>query len=261
MANSVISWCMIGVNDVMRFEVILPITIIIVILSPLVPNVKLRYYTCYLCYILMFSLASILSSPIILMRPRNVDNIRIIGTALKHFSKVIGIKWELRNGKVLRKNQIAVIIANHQSMLDTMGMFDILDDMGKFTVILKKELLYAIPFGPMAWLTGLVFVDRNNRTVARNNMNTAANVMKKQKTKLWIYPEGTRNKEAKDILPFKSGGFRIAIELGVPIIPIVFSPYYFIDSKNKIFSKGTERRRNGMNSLIPSNRRNGNGPE
>lgn len=55
--------------------------------------------------------------------------------------------------------------------------------------------------------------------------------------KMFIYPEGTRNKN-RGLLPFKKGAFKTAIMGQVPIIPVVMSPYYFIDGKKHIFDKG-----------------------
>lgn len=60
---------------------------------------------------------------------------------------------------------------------------------------------------------------------------------------MWIFPEGTRNKNVlkSGLLPFKKGAFRIAIENQVPILPIVYSPYYFINEKNHYFGRGINR--------------------
>ena len=54
---------------------------------------------------------------------------------------------------------------------------------------------------------------------------------------MFIYPEGTRNKN-RGLLPFKKGAFKTAIMGQVPIIPVIMSPYYFIDGKNKAFTNG-----------------------
>ena len=53
-----------------------------------------------------------------------------------------------------------------------------------------------------------------------------------------MYPEGTRNKDDIKLLPFKKGAFRTAVELQVPVIPVVTSWYYFQDDKKKYFNKG-----------------------
>jgi lysophosphatidate acyltransferase len=57
------------------------------------------------------------------------------------------------------------------------------------TVIAKKELLYAGPFGVAAYLAGLVFIDRSGAK-GRETMNRAMQVLKENNTKLWIFPEG-----------------------------------------------------------------------
>lgn len=54
---------------------------------------------------------------------------------------------------------------------------------------------------------------------------------------MFIYPEGTRNK-GRGLLPFKKGAFKTAIMGQVPIIPVIMSPYYFIDGKKKTFERG-----------------------
>jgi len=59
-----------------------------------------------------------------------------------------------------------------------------------------------------------------------------------QQTKLWMFPEGTRNPSRTTLLPFKKGAFRVAITCQVPILPVVYSPYHFIDDKKKCFGQG-----------------------
>jgi 1-acyl-sn-glycerol-3-phosphate acyltransferase len=59
-----------------------------------------------------------------------------------------------------------------------------------------------------------------------------------QQTKLWMFPEGTRNASRTSLMPFRKGAFRVAITCQVPILPVVYSPYYFIDDKKKYFGRG-----------------------
>lgn len=60
-------------------------------------------------------------------------------------------------------------------------MFDIWHIMDKCTVVAKKELYYAWPFGLAAWLCGLIFIDRVHAKKAHNSINDAAVVIKQKK--------------------------------------------------------------------------------
>jgi len=61
------------------------------------------------------------------------------------------------------------------------GMFDIWPVMDKCTVVAKKELFYAWPFGLAAWLCGLIFIDRMNTDKARTTINRATTLIKEKK--------------------------------------------------------------------------------
>lgn len=67
-------------------------------------------------------------------------------------------------------------------------MFQFWHIMGKCTVVAKKELLYAGPFGPAAWLSDLVFIPRMQSDVARQVMHEAAKKAKKEKVMLIFTP-------------------------------------------------------------------------
>lgn len=53
--------------------------------------------------------------------------------------------------------------------------------MDKCTVVAKKELFYAWPFGLAAWLCGLIFIDRMNTDKARTTINRATILIKEKK--------------------------------------------------------------------------------
>lgn len=55
--------------------------------------------------------------------------------------------------------------------------------------------------------------------------------------KLWIFPEGTRHNTG-EIHPFKKGAFHVAIRSQLPILPVVFSSYYFLSAEEKRFDSG-----------------------
>ena len=106
---------------------------------------------------------------------------------------------------------------------------------GKCTVVAKKSLLFAGPFGIMAYMCGVLFIDRRKRVEAREYLAEAVKWCKENETSLVLFPEGTRHHDSKvlDMLPFKLGAFTSAIQAQIPILPVVFSHYDFYDSKGK----------------------------
>ncbi|KAJ2917478.1 hypothetical protein MD484_g2923, partial [Candolleomyces efflorescens] len=120
----------------------------------------------------------------------------------------------------------AVLMANHQSMLDIIILGRL---MPKQTSIISKESIKYSPLGPFMILSGTVFINRGNNAQAVKSLDDAANLIKKNKISTWIFPEGTRHLSAKsDMLPLKKGGFHLAVSAGIPIIPIVVENYYHI---------------------------------
>lgn len=108
---------------------------------------------------------------------------------------------------------------------------------GRATVVAKKELLYAFPFGQAAYLWGTLYIDRSDKSNAVGKLNKEAEAIHKYAAKLLLYPEGTRNGSDK-LLPFKKGAFHIAVQSQSYIQPVVVSKYRFLNSERKIFEQG-----------------------
>lgn len=110
----------------------------------------------------------------------------------------------------------AIYVMNHQSSLDIPAAFAVLPVDLRF---IAKHTLRKVPFlgWYMSW-TGMVFVDRSNSTQAVGTLNSAAERVRGG-ISLLAYPEGTRSRDGR-ILPFKKGPFVLALQAGVPIVPI-----------------------------------------
>ncbi|XP_053665035.1 1-acyl-sn-glycerol-3-phosphate acyltransferase beta-like [Anopheles marshallii] len=198
---------------------------------------KFKYYSKYgMIYFATQSLTT-LFVPFSSLRPRNIDNCRIIATVVSRCSKILGITWELRNAQILRQAKGAIVLTNHQSSMDILGMMILWNILRKVVPIAKLELLFLFPFGPCAWLGGVQYINRKNRPSAMKTFDRCKRMMTEDGAKMYIYPEGTRYPE-RGMLPFKKGAFHTAIEAQVPIIPVVFSHMYFIQSKKHIFDDG-----------------------
>ncbi|XP_075986565.1 1-acyl-sn-glycerol-3-phosphate acyltransferase alpha-like [Anticarsia gemmatalis] len=197
-----------------------------------------KFKSKFLLFYIWTSITAVMLLPFFVFNPKNVKNSLFGSQIVKHVTKVIEVKWVLRNGKVLTEDRGAVVVSNHQSSIDILGMFNIWHVADKVAAIARKEIFYVWPFGLAAYLAGVVFIDRNNSKDAYKQLKITSEVMIKNKTKIWLFPEGTRNKDFTKLLPFKKGAFNIAVAAQVPIIPVVFSPYYFINRKKFIFNKG-----------------------
>ncbi|XP_014214375.1 1-acyl-sn-glycerol-3-phosphate acyltransferase alpha [Copidosoma floridanum] len=196
-----------------------------------------RYHFKFFVYYGIVMVNAIILIPIMMFRPKNVKNLLLASSACHHISSLLGIRWHIRGREHLEKERACVIVANHQSSLDILGMFDLWPVMDKCTVVAKRELFYAWPFGLAAWLCGLIFIDRMNSEKARSVINTAVEHLKDNKTKLWIFPEGTRRNTGQ-IHSFKKGAFHVAINAQLPILPVVYSSYYFMSKSEKRLDSG-----------------------
>jgi lysophosphatidate acyltransferase len=108
----------------------------------------------------------------------------------------------------------------------------------KMTVIARMLLLFLGPFGLGSWLCGLVFINKDSADRGKQKMNEALEKLKREKTKLWVFPEGYRNHTGK-LDEFKKGAFHMAVQAQVPIIPVVTSSYKsFMRKDAKFFGSG-----------------------
>lgn len=212
--------------------------IIFLIIVLWIKSHKFKYYTKFFLYNISWLLFGIIIIPLNLHRPCKVENLsRVTAPVLNFFLQMFCIRYVLRGSEHLELNRPYVLMANHQSSLDLIGMLKFLPD--KMTILSKKELKYIGTFGIAAWLSGLIFVDRSKRNDARRTMNQAVEIILRNKAKLWVFPEGTRHM-GSDFLPFKKGGFHIAQQAQIPIVPLVFSSYKnFLDTRRKYFEAGT----------------------
>ena len=85
--------------------------------------------------------------------------------------------------------------------------------------------------------SGAIFVNRGNSKEAQKSLAEAGETMKRQHTSLWIFPEGTRSsQETSNLLPFKKGAFHLAVQAGLPIIPVVCENYWRLYRKGVLES-------------------------
>jgi putative phosphoserine phosphatase/1-acylglycerol-3-phosphate O-acyltransferase len=113
----------------------------------------------------------------------------------------------------------AVFIFNHQSKADVIIIAKLLrrDIAG----VGKQEIRKETPIlGKVLELGGVVFIDRANAKSAIDSMTPLVEAMKNDGKSVVLAPEGTRTVSPR-LAPFKKGAFHLAMQAGVPIVPIV----------------------------------------
>jgi len=127
-----------------------------------------------------------------------------------------GARLRVRGGEGIDWSQPLVLVANHQSMIDVCALFRAVPVPLRF--MLKQELA-RVPFvGWYARRMGMVFIDRGNAREARRSLSAAAGLLRGG-TALVAFPEGTRSRDGR-VAAFKGGAFQVAIEAGVPVVPV-----------------------------------------
>ena len=133
------------------------------------------------------------------------------------FSILNGIPYHIYGTKNIRKGQAYIYLSNHTSYLDIPGMC--LTVPNQIRPLAKKELL---SFPILGWIIrhASVIVDRSSNESRRKSMDYLKNVLRRG-ISILIFPEGTQNRTSEPLQPFYDGGFRIAIEMQQPILPMV----------------------------------------
>ena len=154
--------------------------------------------------------------------------------------RTAGVRVELVGLERIDPASTYIFMSNHVSNLDPPALITRLPR--RTSVLVKKEL-FQIPVLGKAMLMGdLVPVDRRNREAAVNSMRAAGDVMGRG-LNMTVFPEGTRSPDGR-LLPFKKGPFYLAMDTGVPIVPIT------ILGSDALMPKGTIMIRAGSVRLV-----------
>ena len=108
-----------------------------------------------------------------------------------------------------------VYMSNHKSLLDIPAVFGAIP--GSLRMVFKEELRKLPVWGNALVASGFIPVDRKNTKRAIEQMEIAKEQIQKG-ISVWIAPEGTRSRDGQ-LQDFKKGGFHLAKQLGVQIVP------------------------------------------
>lgn len=128
----------------------------------------------------------------------------------------------------------AVYMPNHQSNFDILALFAGLPVQFRW---LAKEELFRIPlFGFAMRRTGYIAIDRSDRKKAIQSMAEAARRIG-EGTSVIVFPEGTRSLDGH-LLPFKKGGFMLAIDAAALIVPVAIDGSHEVMPKHSRWIRG-----------------------
>ena len=148
---------------------------------------------------------------------------------------VCGVKVKVKGLIQGERDSPGIYMSNHQSIFDIFTLLACLPVDFKF--ILKQELMKIPLFGFAMKRARYISIDRENPRRAVKSMNDAAEKIKNG-TSVLIFPEGTRSVDGQ-LLPFKRGGFHLALKSECNVVPISI-----IDSR-LIAPKGSLRIKKG----------------
>lgn len=129
---------------------------------------------------------------------------------------LLGGRVKVYGKEKLKKGEHYLIIANHCSYSDIPALFRSLDF---YLYFIAKEELRKVPL--LGWYmvkSGMIFIDRKNKSKAKSSLEAAGQLIKMGKSVV-IFPEGTTSKDGS-VGPFKKGGIHLAHESQSTILPV-----------------------------------------
>lgn len=133
--------------------------------------------------------------------------------------RLFGVTVETRGLSRVDRDRPYVFMSNHVSHIDSPALA--LSIPHPLFWVFKKELARIPVFGWVLLALGQIMVDREDASQAREALTKAASGLGGNQSIL-IYPEGTRSRDGT-LRPLKKGGFFIALQAGVPIVPVRIS--------------------------------------
>ena len=181
-----------------------------------------------------WSLAVAIIAPVVVTLTRLTGIENFIYVPVRFFVRIgltlTGVKVEVNGLQKLDPTTTYVFTPNHQSIIEVPLMVTYL---GRNTAFLAKKELFKIPmFGTGMMQIGIIPVDRSNSAAAIESARRATRNLKAGKSYV-VYPEGTRSPDGRP-LPFKKGAFLMAVDAGVPVVPVTVSGSSRVMPKGKV---------------------------
>jgi 1-acyl-sn-glycerol-3-phosphate acyltransferase len=142
---------------------------------------------------------------------------------------VTGTRTVIRGRERIERGQSYIIISNHQSHFDILALVTSLRI--QFRWVIKMELLKIPLFGYALYASRNIFIDRSNREQSMKSIHEGLDRLPRG-VSVMFFAEGTRSPDGA-IQQFKKGGFVIAIERNLPILPVT------VNGSRRVLPKGS----------------------
>ena len=147
--------------------------------------------------------------------------LRAINGVIRLWGRIVvffgAVRIKVEGADLLDRNGSYMLVSNHQSAIDPPLHIARLPVSVRF---LAKAELFRIPiFGPAMRAVGMVETDRAAGVAGHRSINSQVTRVMELRKSIIIYPEGTRTRDGQ-VGPFKKGAVRIAVENGLPVVPL-----------------------------------------
>ncbi len=143
-----------------------------------------------------------------------------------------GVKTIYKGLENIDPKQTYMVIANHKSFLDIYAVFNC---RALYCLFVAKQELTRIPiFGTALKRSGSIIIDRSNHKQAIAELQRQGRVLKEKRFSIILFAEGTRTPVSVPLGRFKKGGFMLASQLGLPILPLAIKGSGELQPKGRI---------------------------
>lgn len=115
-----------------------------------------------------------------------------------------------------------IFLANHLSALDIWVLAPQLPVTTRF--VSKRSIFWIPVLGQAMAVAGFIAIDRQDRTSAIRSLSRATETIRRGASVI-LFPEGTRSRDGR-LARFKRGAFHLALEAGVPVVPVAIAGTY-----------------------------------
>ncbi len=163
--------------------------------------------------------AMLLLVPLLPWRLARIKLCNHFGTAIgKSIVWITGVDLTVVGRDKVGPDRPAIYVGNHSSLLDAFTSIW-LSPLGTVGVA-KKQIYYYPIYGLGYLLSGHVVIDRANTERAIASMTEMTALVKRYGLHIYMWPEGTLSRDGR-LMPFKKGFAHLALQTGLPIVPIV----------------------------------------